>query len=148
MAVFFELGGTRMGPPGPPGDAGGVTSVHGRTGAVVGETGDYTAAQIDPDAPIADATTARTLAATDKVGVYFTGASAIAVTAPTLAAGTVIPLWQRGAGQITVTGSGVTLAIDGNGDYLAKSYAAESIVVLTWLTATVVHVTGSLEAAP
>lgn len=146
------VGTNRDGPQGPTGAAGpsvasGIT-YDPTTSGLVAVTAQAAIDELAAVAPVADATTARALAIADRRGVYFTSTDPIVVTAPTLPAGTVIPLVQRGAGQFTITGDGVTLAIDGNGDYLAKSAAAESVVVLWYLTATLVSVTGSLEASP
>jgi hypothetical protein len=80
---------------------------------------------------ITDATTARTLSATDNGKVlYFTSNSSIAVTFPTgLGAGFSCVIIQAGFGQITVSaGSGATIAAYSNLTKTAGQYAIVTLI--------------------
>lgn len=85
----------------------------------------------------------------DDTLIYCTNATSTTVTLPVMEQGgqSVAFIQGVGAGQITLTaGGGVTLLVDGAGDFSPISRGVGSLVAVTWVTDTVVHITGSLEA--
>lgn len=85
----------------------------------------------------------------DDTLVYCTNVTSTTVTLLVMEAGSSVAFIQGvGAGPITFeAGAGVTLLVDGAGDLLPVSKGVGSLVVVTWVTDTVAHITGSLEAA-
>ena len=95
----------------------------------IGATDQQTKAENRPNV-VEDATTARTLAASDEASIIrFSNAAAVTVTVPndaSIPVGFIVHLYQEGAGQVTASASGVTIR-SGIGNKTRVQYASISL---------------------